>query len=381
MAALEGRGYCVWIPEGVSAESISSGNDFALSSQLILLQFEQAKATLNEFLRAPQVPIISSELLSEITIEGWQMFRQIALELEVEVTLVVYLRNVLPYFTSAYDQVVKRHGESREFASWYPTYDSVYAKIIKMVGVLGTDVIRAIHYDSNRGDVITPFLSILGLDASAFDAEPFQTKVINRSLSNQERDLLREVNRLSGDHLSEVLSDAFLKKWPAAATHRAEVSSEIEHDFIMRFQGQVDAINRKLFHGDNILKVVDRRGARTSSDSRPVTPVTPVGDTMTREGILEVALEAVVKKHVSQLQSIDGIRKAAFLEFRHRLVDAARYRDNRMVRGLPDDFNPIEYGLLNPDVIMHEQDPFHHYLHHGKAEGRIYRIDQLSKNS
>lgn len=41
--------------------------------------------------------------------------------------------------------------------------------------------------------------------------------------------------------------------------------------------------------------------------------------------------------------------------------------------GLPSDFDPEAYLLLNPDVRMAGMDPVHHYLQHGRKENREYK--------
>ncbi len=45
--------------------------------------------------------------------------------------------------------------------------------------------------------------------------------------------------------------------------------------------------------------------------------------------------------------------------------------------GLPPDFDPQEYRLVNPDVVALGADPTLHYLTFGRAEGRRYRIPEL----
>jgi hypothetical protein len=40
---------------------------------------------------------------------------------------------------------------------------------------------------------------------------------------------------------------------------------------------------------------------------------------------------------------------------------------------LPDGFDPIRYVLYYHDLLMAEVDPFEHYLHYGRREGRVWR--------
>jgi hypothetical protein len=46
-------------------------------------------------------------------------------------------------------------------------------------------------------------------------------------------------------------------------------------------------------------------------------------------------------------------------------------------RQLPSDFNPNEYKSLHPDLTeLHNNDATTHFIHHGMAEGRIYKRGQ-----
>lgn len=40
--------------------------------------------------------------------------------------------------------------------------------------------------------------------------------------------------------------------------------------------------------------------------------------------------------------------------------------------GLPDDFDPVLYVLAYPDLFENEVDPYHHFLVHGRTEGRLW---------
>jgi len=46
---------------------------------------------------------------------------------------------------------------------------------------------------------------------------------------------------------------------------------------------------------------------------------------------------------------------------------------NPLMNGLPADFDPEYYLVINADVKEAGLDPVQHYLNFGRAEGRIYR--------
>lgn len=43
------------------------------------------------------------------------------------------------------------------------------------------------------------------------------------------------------------------------------------------------------------------------------------------------------------------------------------------INALPDDFDPDDYLLINPDVRKAGADPIRHYIEYGRAEGRTYK--------
>ncbi len=49
---------------------------------------------------------------------------------------------------------------------------------------------------------------------------------------------------------------------------------------------------------------------------------------------------------------------------------------SKMPEGVPADFTPLHYILMNPDVFRAGVDPIEHYLRHGAKEGRAYRTPQ-----
>ncbi len=49
-----------------------------------------------------------------------------------------------------------------------------------------------------------------------------------------------------------------------------------------------------------------------------------------------------------------------------------------MMQSLPVDFDPEQYLALNDDLRLGKVDPVKHYLNHGRAEGRAYRVEMLA---
>ena len=77
------------------------------------------------------------------------------------------------------------------------------------------------------------------------------------------------------------------------------------------------------------------------------------------------ALGVVLQKASSSLQD-----QRVRLHHRLRALD----RENLSHPELPQDFDTVAYLLLNPDVLESDIPVVHHFLSHGKREGRSFRL-------
>jgi hypothetical protein len=71
---------------------------------------------------------------------------------------------------------------------------------------------------------------------------------------------------------------------------------------------------------------------------------------------------------------------ARFMQTVRTVLDGVEVsgKDNRSRQdGLPEDFDPVEYLLRNPDVAAAKVDPIEHYLTYGRFEGRVYRAVEI----
>lgn len=58
-----------------------------------------------------------------------------------------------------------------------------------------------------------------------------------------------------------------------------------------------------------------------------------------------------------------------FLTIRSKILTSPE----RHSKDLPPHFDPLYYVLLNPDLFYAQVDPYAHYIHHGKSEGRAWK--------
>lgn len=88
---------------------------------------------------------------------------------------------------------------------------------------------------------------------------------------------------------------------------------------------------------------------------------------------LRVIVDAQTEKLKPNLYLGEEIEPPASPRTAPSLISQVKKRIKRP-HGLPEDFNGEAYYRLNPDVAVAKLDPAEHYLAHGKAEGRRYRL-------
>jgi hypothetical protein len=72
---------------------------------------------------------------------------------------------------------------------------------------------------------------------------------------------------------------------------------------------------------------------------------------------------------------LDSARHENFQQFLGE-ARALAARSSKVIHpDIPPDFDPAAYLLANPDLLMARVDPYEHFLNHGRAEGRSWRID------
>jgi hypothetical protein len=328
----------------------------------ILLFFEHAgsrperlSSVIESYFGTQSAAIISSEMLFSLSTGGWQELIEACHEVNAEPRIIVYIRNVYPFYLSSYNQLVKQHGETSSFRHFVENNDviSYQAPLQFFVKAFGRDRVKVAHYESEQTNICRHFVSMLSPDAD-FAKLKFDTVRVNRSLDELELRFLRIANRFPAAHLPGELSNLLISSDPDRQAHRA-TTPEIVELMASRHIAEVAEINEKYFGGRHLLRIVD--------EVEDLPPDVSAG-WASAERLFEWALSRLESTRHEDLQLF---------------LDEARARALHLPKvthpDIPPDFDAAGYLVANPDVLAARVNPYKHYLDHGRAEGRSWRID------
>ena len=98
-------------PSTSRPDEITSGNGLELYYSLAESgELDSLQEIIKNYFDGGQLALCSSEYFSIINGEQWILFRKACAKLLIEPVFVVFVRDVEPFFASAYNQAVKRHG-------------------------------------------------------------------------------------------------------------------------------------------------------------------------------------------------------------------------------------------------------------------------------
>jgi hypothetical protein len=315
---------------------------------------------IESFVGSADEAILSHEDLSRLSEEEWRRLDSVALEKGIEVRVVFFVRDVVPFFLSAYDQCIKGGYIATEFAGFTSVTDWLHATALRnLARVFPPDRLRVRHYDSERQNLLRSFFEAVGVLNPSLAPVAGQIGLLNRSLTREERELLLYVNRTQKHRLfSEALNRGLQEADPNAISENPPIPMDLQDKLQIRFASDVDWINKTFFDGRQTVGF----GKETSS---------VVGDELLQERLeqsLRVhrkALEIVMQKAGT---SVDNYQN----RLRHRLETLDR--ENLEEPALPRDFDPVAYLVLNQDLVWTNLPLVRHFLDYGRREGRAYRF-------
>ena len=171
-------------------------------------------------------------------------------------TVILYVRNPLDHFFSAYGQAVKRHGETREIEKWVDKYNQPI-RVLDFLNICkNLDVPVIVRNYSNVNDIERSFAEmLLGDKAEEFLESSIKPQCrVNRSLTRAEYELLRQFNRYSDVSSGEIISTNLVDSLPHIISERDYVSEHSLNKIRARFGKTVDEINNFL-DGDQKLEL------------------------------------------------------------------------------------------------------------------------------
>jgi len=344
---------------------ITSGNGGILYEALISEETsdDTIDSILTSYLGGCRRAICSSEHFTHLSSRGWARLDQSANRLGVNYRIVFFMRNVLPFLMSSYDQMIKRHGEWRDFEQWIEDATWQHDDALKaMVEVVPFDRIHVVSYDSVKEKLFEAFLSEIEIDGGIISGASSRNIAVNRSLSEFERNILRTLNRIVGGAYSAELSNLMIYAEPEKAVLRPLVDKRVLDILRDRFVAQVAWVNENAhivngpislgieqydFEKSNTIACDDDKGGAVSGK------------------VLHWLIEKLPRFFEDQLDRVNNIASG---EYGHSVSENQQQ--------LPTDFDPLAYVLLNRDVFFAQIDPVTHFLTYGRIEQRAYKFEQ-----
>ena len=313
---------------------------------------------IESFVGPTQEAIMSSEEFATLSEAEWRRVDSAAAKRGIEVRVVFFVRDVLPFMLSAYDEGIKGGYVVTEFADFASTTGWMHATALRnLARAFPADRLRVRHYDSERQNLLCSFFEAVGVSRPQIAPLAGTIGSLNRSLTREERELLLHINRKQNYQLfSEALNRGLQKSDPDAISEKPPIPINLKENLQARFVGEVDWINKTFFDGGRIVGL----GAETSSVERQALP-----DNHAERSMLlhRTALEIVMQKGITAVQD-----HHSRLCWRLETLD----RENLAAPNLPKDFDPAAYLLLNKDLVQTNIPLVRHFLDYGRREGRAY---------
>lgn len=363
---LETAGFAYKNLTGIKSEyEISIGNGLLLYNALVSAKTHvQLCELIMSYFSNENNAIISSEFFQHLTIQQLKRLVKTTSRMGIKLDVIFYVRNIAPFFQSAYDQLIKRHGEYRAIDEWVQEVKSAdHINFLKSVTtVIPMSDIHVIHYDTARTDIIDKMLEVLGIqNSSDIIYKQQRSKVVNRSLTQEERELLTFANKILGARYSQEISDMLIYQSPNVISKPASLSKTSIDELINTFQDDVNWVNINFFDNADVLKIneFDKKEIKNSISKNYQHRV--------NETVLNWALN-----------KIQMGRKESEEFMLNQLINIGMNCSLENNPNVPSDFNPVNYLILNIDVLYAQADPVQHWIDHGASEGRIYKVDKGS---
>jgi hypothetical protein len=311
---------------------------------------------LEYYLGGRATAVCSSEDFTGFGSVEWQQLFDVCARQRIVPRTITYVRDVVPYYQSLHAQLCRTgdHYCSLAEFSAMDCYHPVMSSLQCLHELIGRDAMTVIHYESSMDKVDYPFMAALGIQPDGFDRSILARR-LNRSLTQYETDILREVIRRTGAQVATNLAALLISKRPQLKQDWA-TDAEVIETLRLRHGEDIAWLNGIFFGGDSVVNLVRGTHAENvqselSADDRQAIDRDVVGWCLTQ---LESSQDAAATFIAGRLAQIDW--------------------RNIGHPALPGDFDPIAYLLLNVDVLKSGRHPCEHYIAYGRhAPGRRWR--------
>ena len=374
---------------------ITSGNGIPLYHALTSESNDAAVGEiLTSYLAERLTGICSSEALQFLTHAHWGRIVEIGARVNIDIHIIFFVRNVEPCLSSQYDQLIKRHGEFREYMAYLLYAEWDHFRCLKEIAELNpAPEITVLHYDTHRERLLESFLNVIQPGKNLVASFPSMNHV-NRSLSEPERAVMRLANLISNDRFSQELSDILLRA-DTEARYQPPLARAASRLLKERFARKISWINKVYFAGKPVVSIGNRNLGREKTKAPPEQAFsenfTFIGRLPKYKGLFKrgwAIIRGIAKSRtphdVAALQAYQTALKWSIQRLlrhdqdrtiRRLRLSATKHKSIDLKNEFPT-FDPIEYLLLNQDVLESNLDPTEHYVQYGLKEGRPVRFSE-----
>lgn len=342
-----------------SDREITSGNGMLLFDSFMYKSLSKEELTdviLSYFEEFLSNALCSSEHFQILDVTSWNKLINITEENNIELRIVFYIRDVAPFFISAYDQMIKRHGEWRDMMEWSYTFNWEHLETLqKLSQIFSKDKMLIYSYERSKSHLIRSFLDAIGITVTNNEnyTKKINNKKVNRSLTLQERELLRRINKEFGDKYSMEISDRLIYQNPDFASEQRWDDSLIMQ-LTDRYHNDIQWVNDTFFDGFPMVKVYDDSIIKESTNLLSQEDEKSIND-------------EVLKWSLSKIKALEEDAINLTIPFVAKRLSAIDW-ENASNPAIPEDFNPFAYLLLNAELLKAGVAPYHHFIHYGQFE-------------
>jgi hypothetical protein len=247
------------------------------------------------------------------------------------------VRDIYYHYLSAWKQGVKVGKTSVNFWEFASQRINSSNNVWNRLGDFfksGWDV-RLVNYDFNKSNLLASFFEVLGLK-SIFQTSEEALGYKNMSISFAQAEIITLTRSIL--NFSDVAAE-FVSKYRSAPSDFSDpYFPDIDERLLEQHHKIIEQINSKL-PKDQYLRST---ALKDFSNSEFLFSRNDLKD------LLSAIKNKIDKKDVSPGNGL-------------------------LIEGIPNDFDPEIYLLLNPDVSKANMDPYVHYKNHGKFEGRRFK--------
>ena len=326
----------------------------------------EIKRALLDFYRPDALSIISTEAFCLLSKSQWNHLFECITELKLQVKSLVYIRSPVDFYVSSYNQGVKRHGVFSDLETSVQKSKWTHLDLLQNLNDLDIQIeINVVPYDRVKNELFQSFWESVAtlFNKDARGLIPEDQHVSNRSLYQEEIQLMRKINEIFGVENSKLVSD-FLVEDSDFTGNKPGLSRSAEDIILHKHEQDVRWINDTFFSGDNVLTIDNEN--YPYNDSGPISPdeyPDPATLVQLVLYLLRHPRNAKQKGVVKKTQSI--MTKLVTIRYEEQMSDGVF-------------FDSIYYLHKNPDVMSSELTPLEHFNNWGRAENRDWRVRDLS---